>query len=79
MFYWTSNEQFKSKIDLALEKLSKITSASLTKFILDILKNEACVTKRQNLEKNFEKNIEKNKIDIAKKCNSWDSNLQPPA
>ena len=26
----------------------------------------------------FEKNIEKNKIDIAK-CDSWDSNLQPPA
>ena len=23
--------------------------------------------------------MEKNKIDIAKKCDSWDSNLQPPA
>ena len=37
------------------------------------------------LKKNFEKkqllkkNIEKNKIDIAKKCDSWDSNLQLPA
>ena len=27
----------------------------------------------------LKKNIEKNKIDIAKKCDSWDSNLQPPA
>ena len=30
LFYWTSNEQFKSKMDLPLEKVSKITSASLT-------------------------------------------------
>ena len=39
----------------------------------------------KNLEKNFEKkqllnkNIKKNTIDITKKCDSWDSNLQPPA
>ena len=30
LFYWTSNEQFKNKMDLPLEKESKITSASLT-------------------------------------------------
>ena len=30
LFYWTSNKQFKRKMDLPLEKVSKITSASLT-------------------------------------------------
>ena len=30
LFYWTSNEQFKSKMDLPLKKVGKITSASLT-------------------------------------------------
>ena len=31
MFYWTSKEQFKSKMDLPLEKVGKTTSAFLTK------------------------------------------------
>ena len=30
MLYWTSNGQFKSKIDLPFEKLSKITRGALT-------------------------------------------------
>ena len=30
LFYLPSNGQFKSKMDLVLEKVSKITSASLT-------------------------------------------------
>ena len=31
LFYWTSNGQFRSKMDLCLGKVSKITSASQTK------------------------------------------------
>ena len=38
-------------------------------------------TLKKTLQKKqlLKKNIDKNNIDIAKKCDSWDSNLQPPA
>ena len=32
LLYWTSNGQFKSKMDLPLEKISKITCGALTNF-----------------------------------------------
>ena len=38
-----------------------------------------CYKTDKILKKTLKKNIEKNKIDIAKKCESWDSNLQPSA
>ena len=34
LFYLTFNGQFKSKMDLPLEKVSKITSSSLTKTLI---------------------------------------------